>query len=146
MKILQKITRVQLKISASEDYSLLGIVTTEPDYKLSLSLNKRLKISLKNNDSIEIKGENGEYLNFSKFSDIKGAPDITFNLIANRSDKNILLKKLNKIDYFFQIHSPEREYNIDHLTTSLRGIECITAVFNLNPDQIKDKNLHYIIP
>lgn len=146
MKSRQKIIRVQLKVSSNEEYSLLGIVTTEPDYKLSLSLNKKLKISLKNNAPIEITGKTGEHLNFSKFSDVKGAPDLTYNLISNRSDKAFLLKKLNKIDYFFQVHSPERDYNIDFLTTSLRGIESITAVFNLIPGEIKDKNLHYIIP
>lgn len=146
MKIRQKITRVQLKISANEEYSLLGIVTTEPDYRLSLSLNKKLKISLKNNTPIEIKDENGGHLNFSKFSDVKGAPYITYNLISNRSDKDFLLKKLYKIDYFFQVHYLERDYDIDYLTASLRGIDCITAIFNLNPGQIKDKNLHYIIP
>jgi hypothetical protein len=133
-------------MSADEQYSLLGIVTSEPDYRLSLSLNKKLKISLRNNTPIAITGEKGARLNFSKFSDIKGSPDVIYNLISNRSDKDFLLKKLNKIDYFFQVHSPERDYNIDHLTSSLRGIECITAVFNLNPNQIKDKNLQYIIP
>lgn len=146
MKNRQKITRVRLKISAHEDYSLLGLVTTEPDYKLSLSLNKKLKISLKNSAGIEIKGENGTYLNFSRFCDAKEAPDIIYNLISNRSDDNYLVKKLSKIDYFFQVHSPEREYNIDHLTTSLRGIESITGIFRLIPGEIRDKNLHYLIP
>jgi len=146
MKSRQKITRVQLNISDAEEYSLLGIVTSEPDYKLSLSLNKKLKISLKNNLPVEIRGENGTHLNFSKFSDFKGAPDITYNLIANRSDKDFLLKKLSKIDYFLQVHSPGGDHNIDHLTNSLRGIDSIVAVFNLNPGEIKDKNLHYLIP
>jgi hypothetical protein len=146
MKSRQKITRVQLKISAAEEYSLLGIVTTEPDYKLSLSLNKKLKISLKNNSPIDIRGHNGAHLNFSRFSDDNGAPDIVYNLISNRSEKDFLLKKLKKIDYFFQVHTPGGDYNTDHLTTSLRGIETITAVFNLNPGEIKDKNLHYLIP
>ena len=146
MKSRQKIIRVQLKVAPNEKYSLLGIVTAEPDYRLSLSLNKKLKISLKNNSPIEIRDKTGELLNFSKFSDINGAPDLTYNLISNRSDKAFLFKKLKKIDYFFQVHSPGRDYNIDFLTTSLRGIESITAVFNLIPGDIKDKNLHYIIP
>jgi hypothetical protein len=146
MRSRRKITRVQLKVPANAEYSLLGIVTTEPDYKLSLSLNEQLKISLKNNSPIEIIGANGAHLNFSKFSDVKEAPDVIYTLISNKSDKDFLVKKLNKIDYFFQVHSPERDYNIDHLTTSLRGIESITAVFSINPGEIKDKNLHYLIP
>jgi hypothetical protein len=146
MRNRQKITRVQLKVSAREEYPLLGIVTTEPDYKLSLSLNKKLKISLKNTTGIEIKGENGTYLTFSRYSDAKEAPDIIYNLISNKSDNDFLVRKLSKIDYFFQVQFLEKEFDIDHLTTSLRGIESITAVFRLIPGEIRDKNLHYLIP
>lgn len=146
MRNRQKITRVQLKVSAWEDYPLLGIVTTEPDYKLSLSLNKKLKIALKNTTGIEIKGENGTFLTFSRYCDAKDAPDIIFNLISNKSDNDFLVRKLSKIDYFFQVQSPEGEFNIDHLTASLRGIESITAIFRLIPGEIRDKNLHYLIP
>jgi hypothetical protein len=146
MRNRQKITRVQLKVSGGEDYPLLGIVTTEPDYKLSLSLNKKLKIALKNTTGIEIKGENGTFLTFSRYCDAKNAPDIIFNLISNKSDNDFLVRKLSKIDYFFQVQSPEGEYNIDHLTALLRGIESITAIFRLIPGEIRDKNLHYLIP
>jgi hypothetical protein len=146
MKSRQKTTRVQLKVSTDEEYSLLGIVSAEPDYKLSLSLNRELKISLRNTTPIGIKAKTGVLLNFSKFSDVNGAPDITYNLISNKSDKDFLLKKLDKIDYLFQIHSPEKIYDTEQLTSFLRGLESVTAVFNLNPCEIKDKNMHYIIP
>ena len=48
MKRTQKVTRVKLDIDQNNDYILLGLVSSEPDYKLSLSLNKKLGISLKN--------------------------------------------------------------------------------------------------
>lgn len=146
MRNRQKITRVQLKVSGHEDYSLLGIVTSDPDYKLSLSLNKKLKISLKNTAGIDIKDETGTSMNFSRFCYAKDAQDISYNLISNRSGNGFLVKKLNKIDFFLQILSPLRDYNIDELTTSLRGIETITAIFRINPGDIRDKNLHYLIP
>ncbi len=47
MKSTQKVTRVKLNIEQNNDYILLGLVSTEPDYKLSLSLNKKFRISLK---------------------------------------------------------------------------------------------------
>jgi hypothetical protein len=146
MKSRQKITRVQLNITANEDYSLLGIVTSEPDYRLSLSLNKKLKISLKNNVPIEFTGENGTYLHFSKFTDQSKSPELAFTLFANKSGKESLLKKLNKIDYFLQVHSSENVFDSENIASSLRSIESITAVFVLNPSEIKDKNLHYVIP
>jgi hypothetical protein len=145
MKSQQKVTRIHLKISTNEEYSLFGIVTTEPDYKLSLSLNDKLKISLKNYTPIEIKNEDGSQLNFSRFSDLKRAPDVIYNLISNRSDKNFLLAKFKKIDYLFQVQNPEYN-NIEELTGTLREIDRITAVFSLDPEKIKDKNLLYLTP
>jgi hypothetical protein len=145
MRNRQKVTRVQLKVSAHEDYSLLGIVTTEPDYKLSLSLNRKLRISLKNNSPIEIKDENGTILHFSRFCDNGDSQDLTYNLISNRSENGFLIKKLSKIDYFLQIHSPEKDYKIERLAASLREIDSITAIFHINTGEIRDKNLHYLI-
>jgi hypothetical protein len=136
MRSRQKVTRVQLELSTEEDYKLLGIVSSEPDYRLSLSLNKKLKISLRNNKPITIKSEDGAKLNFSKFSDIKEAPDIIYNLISNRSEKDFLLRKLRKIDYLFQIHNLHFRNN-DDITLLLRQIDSITAVFVLDPADIK---------
>jgi len=146
MKNRQKITRVQLNIDSNEDYSLIGIVSAEPDYKLSLALNKKLKVSLKNSKAIEIKGENGDNLHFSRFSDNTGKHGYSVNLISNKSGNILLLKKLNKIDYFLQVHSYTREFNTDEITLSLRSIDTITAIFSLETVKIRDKNLQYLIP
>jgi hypothetical protein len=146
MKSRQKVTRVQLNITANDEFSLLGIVTSEPDYKLSLLLNKKLKISLKNNQPVEFKSETGTDLHFSKFSDLSGAPELSYNLFSNKSGKDSLIKKLSNIDFFLQIHSSENVPDTEGLTATLRKIESITAVFVLNSASIKDKNLHYLIP
>jgi hypothetical protein len=146
MKNRPKITRVQLDVDSNEDHSLFGIVSAEPDYKLSLTLNKKLSISLKNSKPIEIKGENGDYLHFSRFSDHSVVQGYAVNLISNKSGRSLLLKKLNKIDYILQIHSYPKEFNPDELTVPLRSIDTITAVFVLETNDIRDKNLLYLIP
>jgi hypothetical protein len=43
----QKVTRVKLNLEQNNEFILLGLVSAEPDYKLSLSLNKKFRISLK---------------------------------------------------------------------------------------------------
>lgn len=146
MKSRQKITRVQLNVTSNEEFTLLGIVTSEPDYKLSLELNRKLKISLKNDKPVEIKSESGTHIHFSKFSDLSGTPELAYNLFANKSGKESLLKKFNNIDFFLQIHSSENDINTEAISASLRKIESITAVFVFIPATIKDKNLHYLIP
>ena len=146
MKNRPKITRVQLNVNSNEDYTLIGIVSAEPDYKLSLALNRKLSISLKNSKPIELRGENGDDLHFSRFCDQTGTSGYMVNLISNKSGRSLLLKKLNKIDYIFQIHSYGKEFNSDEITLSLRSIDTITAVFILEPGEIRDKNLQYLIP
>jgi hypothetical protein len=115
MKNTQKITRVQLKISQKDDSLLLGIVSAEPDYKLSLSINRKFRISLKNISPLKIAEESGSEHVFSRFSDSSGSPDILYNLTSNRSGKSFLLKKLKNIDYIFQVQDSENERKLIQL-------------------------------
>jgi hypothetical protein len=137
---------VQLNVDAGTDFLLFGIVSAEPDYKLSLALNKKLKLSLKHKNPIELKDEKGADLQFSRFSDHSQISGQTFNLIANKNGRAIFIKKLNKIDYLLQVHSPESEINREEMTNALRSVDSITAIFTLEPDEIRDKNLQYLIP
>lgn len=145
MKSGQKITRVQLDVDANEDYLLLGVVSAEPDYKLSLSINRKLKLALKHKNPIELNDENGVHHQFSRFTDHSGNSGLTYNLISNKSGRAFFLRKLNKIDYLLQVQSSENDYDRENLTIALRSVESITAVFPLDPGEIKDKNLQYLI-
>lgn len=142
MKSTQKVTRVKLNIEQNNDYILIGLVSAEPDYKLSLSLNKKFRISLKNITPIYLTGDNNPELAFSRFSNNDHSSDFMFTLISNRSGKYFLLDKLKNIDYL--LHISEREADLNLITSSLREIDIINAVFNININKIKDKNLHYL--
>jgi hypothetical protein len=144
MKSTQKVTRVKLNIDQNNDYILLGIVSAEADYKLSLSLNKKFRISLKNISPITVIAENKSELTFSRFSNNDKPGDLMFCLVSNRSGKNYLLNKLKNIDYLFQIQNPDNEVNMNPITSNLREIDTVTAVFNIDLDSIKDKNLQYL--
>ena len=146
MKSRQKITRIQLDTETGKDFSLFGIVSAEPDYRLSLLINKALKISLKNEKPVSVVVDGGDELTFSRFSFHSGKNDIVWNLISNKSGKSFLISKLKKIDYLFQVYLNECKFDISGISMTLRTIEAVTAVFVLDPDELKDKNLHYLIP
>ena len=145
MKKPQRITRVQLKVNNENDSLMLGIVSTDADYKLSLAINKKLRISLKTISPVEFKNESGNDMHFSMFSDSAGTPDLIINLVSNRSGKNFLLKKLKNIDYILQLYDPEKSYNSDNLISKLREIESVTAVFQLDIKTLRDRNLRYLL-
>jgi hypothetical protein len=144
MKSTQKVTRLKLIIERNDEYILLGIVSAEPDYKLSLSLNTKFGISLKNISPLRLTGDTNSELAFSRFSNNDDSSDLMFNLISNRTGKNFLLTKLKNIDYLLQIQIFEKVVNIKNITSSLREIDSVTAVFDININTIKDKNLHYL--
>lgn len=145
MKSLQKVTRVQLNINKTDESILLGIVSAEPDYKLSHTLNIKFRISLKNTSPVRITDNKGLELVFSRFSTSGSSHDNIFNLIANRSGKNYLFKKLKNVDYIIQIQEPDKIPNIDNITATLKEINTITAIFKIDRNAIKDKNLQYLI-
>ena len=145
MKDTRKVTRVKLQIDHVNDFFLFGLVSSEPDYKISLALNNKFSISLKNSRPVKLPANKGSELIFSQFSDLSGSPDRTFNLVSNRSGKNFLIRKLKNVDYILYVHDPENEDDLKHLTAKLREVQGITAVFNIEFDTIKDKNLHFVI-
>jgi hypothetical protein len=145
MKSTQKVTRVKLNIEQNNYYILLGLVSAEPDYKLSLTLNKKFGVFLKNIPSLRLTGNNNTEVIFSKYSNNADNEDLNIELISNRSGKNYLLNKLKNIDYLLQIQISENEADINKVTSRLREIDTITAVFNIDINTIKDKNLHYLM-
>ena len=144
MKSTQKVTRVKLDVDQNNEFILLGMVSAEPDYKLSLLLNKKFRISLKNTSPVRLSGENIPEFTFSRFSNYDDRTDLIFVLVSNRIGKNYLLSKLKNIDYLLQIQISEKEANLSLITSNLREIDTITAVFNINMNTLKDKNLHYL--
>jgi hypothetical protein len=140
-----KITRVQLKINQNNESVMVGIVSAEPDYKLSLTLNRKLNISLKNVSPVMVPDESGSELAFTRFSDTSPSNGLTYSLTSNRCGKSFLVKKLKNIDFILHIHNPENETGIEKIITILRGADSVTAVFNIDPNSLKDKNIHYII-
>jgi hypothetical protein len=144
MKSTQKVTRVKLNIEQDTDCILIGLVSAEPDYKLSLSLNKKFRLSLKNISPIKLTGDTGSELAFSRFSNIDDPTELVFNLTSNRSGKYFLMNKLKNVDYLLQIQNSDNEVNLNDITSGLREIDAVTAVFNIDINAIKDKNFHYL--
>jgi hypothetical protein len=144
MKSIQKITRIRLKVSKGNEYRLFGLVSSDPDYKLSQSINKKFRISLKNSSPVKIADKAGAEQIFSRFSHTNDSTGVAFNLFSNRSGNNFLLRKLKNVDYIFQIQDPENENHIDSITTDLRDIESVSAVFTIDLNTFRDKNLPYL--
>ena len=146
MRGTQKIKRIKLKINHDPQSVLFGIVSAEPDYKLSLALNRKLDISLRNVAHIVIpRNEPDSELTFSRFSYPSASTEMIYDLISNRSGKNCFMKKMKNIDYLLQVHNIDNESYVNEILSLIRNIDCVTAVFIIDHNLlIKEKNLQYI--
>lgn len=143
MKNSQKITKIHLTVNDEDIPAVIGIVSADPDYRLSLKLNKKLSISLKNIDPVEFQDEKGDKLVFSRFSDSSQPADSNFQLVSTRSGKNFLLKKLRNIDFLLLLNNPAKDP--EKIMSRVREIDSVTGVFNIEKKTLKDKNLKYLI-
>jgi uncharacterized protein with ACT and thioredoxin-like domain len=150
MKKNQKITKVRLDLKNENEFLILGIVSAEPDYKVSLSINKKLGLSLRNITPIALSGDSGHEVAFSRFSDAAGSPGLVYFLLANRSGNNFLIKKLKNIDYIFLVHDMESTdsdwvRSISVITSSLKESEFLNAVFQIDISVLGEKTLHHLL-
>jgi len=145
MKNSQKITKIHLTVNEEDIPEVIGIVSADPDYRLSLKLNKKLSVSLKNIDPIEFKDEKGDILVFSRFSDSSQPADSNFQLVSIRSGKNFLLKKLRNIDFLLLLNNSAKDSSPEKIMSKLREIDSVTGVFNIEKKVLKDKSLKYLI-
>lgn len=143
MKNAKKITRHRLNDDIADDFIYIGLVSSEPDYKLSLLINSQFRITLRHADPVLlINGD--QQVSYSRFSSTPSDNDIVYSLVSNKSEKQYLLRKLKNVDYIFCVNNPENEATAEKLATELRDTESVTAVFVIDPVDLKDKNLQYL--
>jgi hypothetical protein len=144
MKSTKKISRVQLSVTEHDETAFLGLVCSDPDYKLSLKINSKLKISLKSESPVKVGESLGKELLFSRFSDSAAGPDSVFHLFSNRSGADFFVKKLKNIDYLLEIYDPVSNFDLTKIISQLREIDTVTGVFTIEMKNLKDKNSKYL--
>ena len=137
MSTEKKITRHSIGTGETQPFFFLGLVSAEPDYRLSVMINRHLGTDLRkcNEDSI-ITSPAGT-LQFSRFT----PANLACFLVSNRSGGSVLLRKLKNIDYLVVPADGHDRKEAEELAASLRIIPEITAVFIFDSRDIPDRNL-----
>jgi len=138
------------------DYSLVGIHSTEEDYRLAFLLNKHLNTKLtryKNN--LDFKNSNAEFPLF-EFKDENNF--INYYLINNKhkefvkNQKNVglfdgnystisyLIPEKKKIDFFLKIEGCFQDSFINSLIEKLNTVNQIITSYSIEPTTLKSKD------
>lgn len=135
-----KITRHTIPEEEIKEFFFLGVVSAEPDYRLSVLINMHLGTDLRKcNDEISVQTDSGRP-SFTRFTTVP--PE--FSLVSNRSEGYILLRKLKNIDFFLLFCGHDDKQKTEELAATLREIPEITAVFVLDSRKISDRNIRLL--
>lgn len=133
----KKITRHTIDNPDPIPFHYLGVVSAEPDYRLSVMINRLLGTDLRKcPEDITVKTDSGTR-SFSRFS----PTDQAFALVSNRSEGRLLLRKLKNIDYLVVPCRKHGQKETAELAALLRTIPEITAVFIFDSRLTADRNL-----
>jgi len=138
-----------------DDYSLIGIHSTEEDYRLVYLLNKHLKTKLTRfkhcldfKDTVaefpffEYKDENSfinyylinnKHLQFVNHQNNEG-------LFGGNYAVSYLIPEKNKIDFFLKIEGCNNEIFVKNLVENLKRIDQIITSYALDPYTLKSKD------
>jgi hypothetical protein len=120
------------------DFALIGIASTENDYRLSWTLNKTFGLQLSRKENLEVfhKALDGKQ-EFSQFHYYDDNSLILYRLVSNRSEKGYLLEEMINVDYILQVSGDMDSEITDQLLGKLKALECVTLAFKIDPAGLK---------
>ena len=121
------------------NFFLLGISSSENDYRLSWEMNKKLEICLRKGTDHVIKRKEIEQV-FLVYTFYNEAVYLHYSLIANKSENGFLIEELRNIDYFLQIHGDLTDNQQQQIISSIKTIKGVFGVFKLDINTLKSKN------
>jgi len=145
-----------LTLDLEDDYSLIGIHSTEEDYRLAYLLNKFLKTKFTRfKHNLDFKDSNAEFPMF-EYKDENGF--INYYLINNKhlqfvnnnksedlfngdySSTSYLIPEKKKIDFFLKIEGCNEFPFIQKLVDNLNNINQIITSYSIEPNTLKSKD------
>jgi hypothetical protein len=145
-----------LTLDFEDDYSLIGIHSTEEDYRLAYILNKHLNTKLTRfKHNLDFQNSTAEFPLF-EYKDEKNF--INYYLINNKhtqfvnnqnnvglfggnySTTSYLIPEKNKVDFFLKIEGGNHQDFMKNLLEILKGINQIITSYIIEPKTLKTKD------
>jgi hypothetical protein len=123
------------------DMVIIGIVSSENDYKISWALNESLRISLKRNENIKSPSPKTEVISEFPFYTFEAEETAAkYILIQNRNKSFFYIHELKKFDYLFIILGDHLSKDSSAFLQTLKSNSLLSSSFTINPENIKNQN------
>jgi len=130
---------IKLKIEHDFNFLLIGLVTSEPIYRLSWLINESTGIKLAETKSIQHHHKKTKELqSFSVFSyeDLENGG--IYDLIQNKGTNGLLIEEQKNIDYLFKVAFAD--INNEEFLNQIKVISNINLAHSIEPGSLKSKS------
>jgi hypothetical protein len=129
-----------LEIEYDYDFVLIGISSHEKDYRICWALNNQLGLNLTKTDALEIKDKKQDELShFSLFSFEQPDEFMEYFIIANRSEKGLLIPEQKQVDYFFIIRGEVDDEKVMEMVKQIKDSNLVQTAFRVDVNALKSK-------
>jgi len=145
-----------LTFDLEDDYLLIGIHSTEEDYRLAYLLNKHLNTKLTRfKHHLDFKNSNAEfplfeykdekifinyYLINNKYSQVVGSKNKEGLFEGNYSTISYLIPEKKSVDYFLKIEGCNQFNTVQDLINKLNNIPQIITSYAIEPNTLRSKD------
>jgi hypothetical protein len=129
-----------LEIEYDYDFVLIGISSHEKDYRICWALNNKLSLNLVKTEPLEIKDKKQEeHSHFSLFCFEQPDEFMEYFIIANRSEKGLLIPEQKQVDYFFIIRGEVENETAMEIVKQIKEINLVQTAFRIDVASLKSK-------
>ena len=129
-----------LEIEYDYDFVLIGISSHEKDYRICWALNNQLGLNLIKTDALEIKDKKQDDPSFFSLFSFE-LPDefMEYFIIANRSEKGLLITEQKQVDYFFIIRGEIENNKVMDMIRLIKESSLVQTAFRVDVNALKSK-------
>ena len=129
-----------LEIEYDYDFVLIGISSHEKDYRICWALNNKLGLNLVKTEPLEIKDKKQDDLShFSLFCFEQPDDFMEYFIIANRSEKGLLIPEQKQIDYFFIVRGEIEDDKVMEMIKRIKDSNLVQTAFRVDVNSLKSK-------
>lgn len=133
--------KLSKNIDYFEEYHTLAIVSHLKDYTLCYHINLALRLDLIKYEDLVFALPQVEESSFSWYYFEDKANRTFYYLIGNKGENTNLISSHKTVDYFFLIKTSTDHQFVKSITSRLRKIPNIAAVFDFNMTQFRNMDL-----
>ena len=130
-----------LEIEYDYDFVLIGISSHEKDYRICWAINNKLGLNLIKTEPLEIKDKKQDELShFSLFCFEQPDEFMEYFIVANRSEKGLLIPEQKQIDYFFIIRGELEDEKVMEIVKQIKESNIVQTAFRVDVNALKSKH------